>query len=207
MQPAASAFSTHRPRAHAGSGWSLGRFWRMVLAAVLIGLASWPLLPHATAGEPALRQFELQRADDGLLLSYALDFDLPRGAEEALNKAVPLYFVAEAEVYRERWYWRDKQVAGATRTWRVVFQPLTFTYRVSFGGLSQSYGSRAEALDAIRRGLRWKIAEPGQLEDGSRHYVEFNFRLDTSQLPRPMQIGIGGQPDWTLQVERFQRLE
>ena len=51
----------------------------------------------------------------------------------------------------------------------------------------------------------WKIAEPAQYEEGSRHYVEFSYRLDTNLLPRPLQIGIGGQPDWTLVVEKFQR--
>ena len=56
----------------------------------------------------------------------------------------------------------------------------------------------------MRRGVRWRIVEPGQIEEGSRHYLEFSFRLDTSQLPRPMQIGIGGQADWTLAIERTQ---
>jgi hypothetical protein len=52
----------------------------------------------------------------------------------------------------------------------------------------------------------WKIAEPSQIDDG-RHYIEFTYRLDTTLLPRPMQIGIGGQPEWTLLVEKFQRFK
>jgi hypothetical protein len=159
------------------------------------------------ASEPALTSLKVVRGEEGLLLDYALDFELPKGAEDALNKAVPLYFVAEAEVFRDRWYWRDKRVASASRLWRIVFQPLTLSYRVTFGGLSQTYATRDEALAAMRRGVNWRIAEPGQLEEGGRHYVEFSFRLDTSLLPRPMQIGIGGQPDWSLAVERSQRFD
>jgi hypothetical protein len=49
------------------------------------------------------------------------------------------------------------------------------------------------------------LADAGQIEDDGHHYIEFSYRLDTSQLPRPMQIGIGGQADWTLRVERFKR--
>ena len=30
--------------------------------------------------------------------------------EDALNKGVALYFVQEAEIISERWYWRDKTV-------------------------------------------------------------------------------------------------
>ena len=74
-------------------------------------------------------------------------------------------------------------------------------------GLSQSYATRAEAFAAIRRGVNWKIADAGQIEEGARHYVEFSFRLDTSLLPRPMQIGIATQPDWALSVERMQRFD
>jgi len=166
------------------------------------------LLPvSARAGGAELSSFEVLRTDEGLTINYTADFELPHGAEEALNKAVPLYFVAEVEVFRDRWYWRDKRVASALRVWRIVFQPLTFTYRVTFGGLSQSYATRAEAFGAMRRGVNWKIADPSQIEEGGRHYVEFSFRLDTSLLPRPMQIGIGNAPDWALSVERFQRFE
>lgn len=177
---------------------------RSVVAACLLLVAAVLAPPTAGAAQPELASFELENEEDGLLLSYTLNFELSRSVEEALNKGVPLYFVAEAEVFRDRWYWRDLRVARATRTWRIVFQPLTFSYRVTFGGLTQTYPSRAEAFAAIRRAARWKIAEPGQIDDG-RHYIEFSFRLDTSLLPRPMQIGIGGQPDWSFFVERTQR--
>ena len=185
------------------SGSVVVRGWLVLLCwavAVLVGVA----LP-GRAGAAELATFDVQRSEDGLMLNYAVNFELPKGADEALSKAVPLYFVAEADVFRDRWYWRDKRVAQASRVWRIVFQPLTFTYRVTFGGLSQSYTSRAEALAAISRNARWKIAEPGQIEEGSKHYVEFSFRLDTTLLPRPMQIGISGQPDWTLDVVKVQR--
>jgi len=182
-----------------GVGWLLG-----VLLALWLG---WLAPAQAQGGGAELASFGVQRSEDGLLLNYAVNFELPRGAEEALNKAVPLYFVAEAEVFRDRWYWRDKRIASAARVWRIVFQPLTFNYRVTFAGISQSFATRAEAFASIRRGANWKVAESSQLEEGARHYVEFSFRLDTSLLPRPMQIGIASQADWALSVERTQRFD
>jgi hypothetical protein len=193
---------TSSPRHRAALLLSTWLPWFVLAAALLL------LLPAgARAGGVEIGTFVAQRQDDGLVLDYSLDFELPRGAEEALAKAVPLYFVAEAEVFRSRWYWTDKRVASAVRVWRIVFQPLTFTYRVTFGGLSQSYATRSEAFAAMRRGVNWKIADAGQLDNGSDHYVEFSFRLDTSLLPRPMQIGIGNAPDWALSVERMQRVD
>jgi hypothetical protein len=175
--------------------------WLALLVVLFAGV------PAARAAEPELATFELVHNDDGLFLSYAVNLELSRSVDDALSKAVPLFFVAEAEVFRNRFYWRDQRVGYAVRRWRIVFQPLTSTYRVTFdGGLSQNYASRAEAFAAISRSARWKIAEAPQIDEGSRHYVEFSFRLDTSQLPRPMQIGIGGQADWALSVQRTQKI-
>jgi len=163
------------------------------------------LVPQRSQAEQIeFTEFEVVHNDEGVLLHFALHFDLPRGVEDALTKGVPLYFVAEAEVFRDRWYWRDKRVNKAARVWRLAYQPLTRKYRVTFGGLNQSFDTLNDALATVRRVSGWKIAEPSQIDDG-RHYVEFTYRLDTTLLPRPMQIGIGGQPEWTLLVEKFQR--
>jgi hypothetical protein len=163
--------------------------------------------PSVRASAAELTVFELSRDEDGVYLGYAVEFELGRGVDDALVKSVPLFFVAEAEIFRDRWYWRDRRVAHAVRTWRIVYQPLTSTYRVTtIGGLSQTYPTRAEALGSFSRGTRWKVAEPAQLEEGSRHYLEFQYRLDTAQLPRPMQIGISGEPDWQLSVKRTLRI-
>jgi hypothetical protein len=172
---------------------------------LLVALAL--LLPrHAQAESVELSTFTVVRAEEGVLLSFTANFELPRSVEDALVRGVPLYFEAEASLFQSRWYWRDKRVARATRNWRLTYQPLTRMYRVSSGGLNQNFETLAEALDLLRRASRWKIAEPGQLDDEARSYVEFGFRLDTSLLPRPMQIGIGGEAAWSLSVERTQRL-
>ena len=85
------------------------------------------------------------------------------------------------------------------------FQPLTSTWRISQGGLGQSFPSLAEAMAAMTRSTGWRIAEARDVEPDGRHYIEFSWRLDTTQLPRPMQIGlggIGGASEWSLGVER-----
>ncbi len=179
--------------------------WRAAWAACLLLLMAlaWPAAVRADT--PEVSEFEIVHNEEGVALNFAVRFELPRNVEDALLKGVPLYFVADAEVFRDRWYWTDRRVARASRTWRVAYQPLARKYRVTFGGLNQNFDSLTDAMSAVRRVSNWKIAEPNQFEEGSRHYVEFTYRLDTTLLPRPMQIGIGGQPDWTLLVEKFQR--
>ncbi len=175
---------------------------RLALPAALLAAGA----RRAWAAEADLTNFEVTRDDEGVYLSFTVNFELAKGPEDALARAVPLFFVAEAEVFRDRWYWRDRRIASPTRVWKIVYQPLTSNYRVTtVGGLGQTYPTREEALLSLRRATRWKIAEASQLDDG-RHYVEFNYRLDVTLLPRPMQIGVAGQPDWQLSVKRTQRI-
>lgn len=181
--------------------WARVRAWFGLGVCVLMLAAS----PGLRAETVTLDGLDLTRNEEGLLLSFVARFQLAPAVEDALQKGVPLFFEAQAEVFRDRWYWRDKRVGSVTRTWRLAYQPLTRKYRVTFGGLSQHFDSLPDALAAVSRTANWKLAEPSQLDDG-RHYVEFSYQLDTTQMPRPMQIGIGGQSDWSLKVERVRRL-
>ncbi|MEI6026443.1 MAG: DUF4390 domain-containing protein [Betaproteobacteria bacterium] len=177
-------------------------------------LLAWPLVVVACA-TPALasaqaielQALRLRRADGVLSLDFAARIQLSRTVEDALQHGVPVYFTAQAQLLRNRWYWRDERVARVQRTWRLAFQPLTSAWRVGFGGLNQTHATLDEALSSITRLSEWKVADLAQVDPDSRHYVEFSFRLDTSQLPGPMQFGLTTQADWMLGVERTLRLE
>lgn len=174
-----------------------------MLLALLAALA-----PRAARADTVeLSTFSIVREDGAVLLSYVANFQLPPSVEDALHRGVPLHFEARADVLQSRWYWRDKRVAHSTLTWRLSYQPLTRSYRVGTGGLNQNFDTLDEALDSLRKRSRWKIADASQLDDGGSHYVEFAFGLNTSLLPRPMQIGVGGETAWSLSAERTQRLE
>jgi hypothetical protein len=136
--------------------------------------------------------------------------------EEALAKGIPMFFVAEAAIYRDRWYWYDKRVSYAARHMRLAFQPLTRRWRLQSSSapignsglvLGQMFDTREEALAAVQRVSRWHIADASVLESGATLTAEFRFRLDISQLPRPFQIGAVGQSEWNINVSRAQRLE
>ncbi|MDT4887198.1 hypothetical protein FQZ97_1236240 [compost metagenome] len=51
---------------------------------------------------------------------------------------------------------------------------------------------------------RWHIADGPQAD--AAHRVELAFRLDLSLLPRPFQIGMVNQPDWTVELQRELRV-
>ena len=72
---------------------------------------------------------------------------------------------------------------------------------MSLGAFSQSYPSLEEALTTVTRIARWRIAESG-VDATSRYYVDFQFYLDSSQLPPPMRLDLNAQSEWKLGVER-----
>jgi hypothetical protein len=128
-----------------------------------------------------------------------------------------MIFVAEADVFRERWYWTNKKVASAERHMRLAYQPLTRRWRLNVASglittaglgvaLNQYFESLPDALAAVQRLSRWKIADASEFDIEQRHLVEFRFRLDMSQLPRPFQIGTLGQTDWNISVTSSQTL-
>ena len=160
---------------------------------------------QAQAQGVELTSLQALRADGALTLDYNARLTLTPAIEDALKRGVPMYFVAEAAVYRNRWYWRDERQARVTRSWRLSYQPLTSSWRLSLGGLSQNFPTLAEAMAPLSRVSGWRLLDTDRLEPGERHYLEFSFQLDNSQLPRPMQIDLG--TDWKLGIERSLRLE
>ncbi|WP_296699732.1 DUF4390 domain-containing protein [Rhodoferax sp.] len=187
----------------------------------LLACACWlgvhPELAHAEASVTEVSQAQLERTGDAILLSATVKFELSAVVEDALLKGIPMIFVAEADVFRERWYWTNKKVLSAERHMRLAYQPLTRRWRLNVASglitnaamgvaLNQNFENLSDALAALRRISRWKIADASDIEPGQRHFVEFRFRLDVAQLPRPLQIGTLGQTDWNIVASSSQPL-
>lgn len=186
-----------------------------VLMAALCLLGAWSAA-RAQSVSAEVSQLRLERTDEGVLLSATVNFELPTVIDDALAKGIPMFFVAEATLLRDRWYWYDKQIAATARHMRLSYQPLTRRWRLVVSAspignsglaLGQTFDTREEALAAVQRISRWKIAESADVETDARHNVSFRFRLDISQLARPFQIGAVGQADWSITATRNLRIE
>jgi len=199
--------------------WPPDRLGWLLAAALLWIMQGVTQVAAASAAELANRSpMTLERTDSGLLLSVQLKFDLPAVVEDALYKGIPIYFVVQADLLRDRWYWAKKTIATAQRRMRLSYHPLTRRWRLTIGSadltesnqgltLGQNFDTLDDAMAVVRRISRWKIAEVQDIEPGSKHVVDFSFELDTSQLPRPLQIGTLGQTDWLIDVRLLQSLD
>jgi hypothetical protein len=208
MPSAVADRTDHGPRSRRGPWAGLRAF---VLGSAL-GCSAWIVPAQQQAQPPAVEVIALAatRSVDAITVDYQLRVTLPPAVEDAARRGVPLYFGASATLWRPRWYWRDDRIARVRREWRLSFQPLTSTWRVSQGGLGQSHDNLADALATMTRSGAWRVADAAQADADGRHYVEFEWALDTTQLPRPLQIGVtgvGGASDWALGVERTMKLD
>ncbi len=189
------------------------RRWLLLVALLCLGV-----LARAQSVATQAPLLKLERKEDAVVLSTQLAFELPSVVEDALLKGIPIIFVARVDVVRERWYWANKRIATAERRMRLSYHPLTRRWRLNLAtgetseatqglALNQNFETLADALATVRRISHWKIADLSDVEPGGKYQVEFEFQLDVTQLPRPLQIGTLGQSDWLISLSAAQALQ
>ena len=185
------------------------RFWRRrvkslppctwLLACVILALA--PAMARAQSA--IITTAKLEVTEDGYQLNADIDLQLTAGMQEAIRKGVPLYFIAEFQLTRGRWYWLDQNVISATRDRRISYAPLTDQYRIAISGISQNVSSFEDVRRFLSRIRSWTVAEKGQLRPGEKYEAALRFRLDTSQLPKPFQLNVITSKEWSLSSEWY----
>lgn len=142
----------------------------------------------ARADEIDVVDARLAASEEGLLLSADFAFELTPGLQEAVQNGVPLHFVVEFELTRPRWWWFDEETVSRRTQWRLSYHALTRQYRLQSGALHQNFATLEEALDVMRRLRNWQVAERSVPLRGASYDAAVRMRLDTSQLPRPLQL-------------------
>ena len=174
-------------------------------------VCGFPGIAKADVTSAEISALKFERMGDAIFLNASVKFDLPVVVQDALLKGVAIIFVAETTIVRERWYWLNKRVVNTERHMRLAFQPLTRRWRLNVASglisnvglgmaLNQNFETLPDALAAVQRLSHWSIADVSEIDLDQHYLVEFRFRLDASQLPRPLQIGTLGQTDWDIAV-------
>ncbi|MFH2140492.1 MAG: DUF4390 domain-containing protein [Pseudomonadota bacterium] len=185
--------------------------------ALLRSLCAWVLIlgvSSAIADGIEVKKVEARLTSEGYLISADFDIQLPPQVEEALRRGVTLYFESELSVHRSRWYWMDSEIASHTQTSKLTFNTLTQQYRLTRGGLYQSFLSLSDALRILGR----QVAPPIEIsrldmsgggyfsrlvKKGSQVGATAWMTLDITQLPKPMQMNALTSDQWKVESERF----
>ena len=176
----------------------------MLFASLLVASSA-----RAQNSNAYISAMQLSRSETELFLNAQIAFEMSPIVQDALTKGVPLIFTAEAEITRDRWYWYDKTITIASRVMRLSYQPLTRRWRVNVGtggvSLPQYFESLNDALASIKRFNRWRVADLAEIDPTTAHTIQFKFKLDLSELPRPFQIGLIGNNEWLIETNNSMR--
>ena len=167
----------------------------------------------ASADGLTVTKAESLLVDDGYEIVADFKITLPATILDALKRGVALNFVSELTLTRSRWYWFDSAVIQNEQQTKLSYNALTQQYRISRGTLFQGFSNLESAL----RVLGHQSSTPVSIDvlGGGSGYVakllrsETRFtcyaqmRLDTSQLPKPLQVNALTNSDWSLESERI----
>jgi len=143
----------------------------------------------------------IRLSDDGYVVDAEFDFALTSPLEAALVRGTPLYFILESDVTRSRAFWFDERISTTPSVRRITYAPLTRSYRVDGGGAvsgGATFSSLDEAIRQIRIVRNRPFVDRGAIQSGQRYEVSLRLRLDSSQLPKPLQVNTLVSREWTL---------
>ena len=163
---------------------------------IVLALIALPLHARAGAIEPV--RAHLSAGDDAYLLSAEFKVTLGANLEEAVSRGVPLYFLLEFDLTRNRWYWINEHIAGKIINYRLSYDALTRQYRLASGGLYQSFASLGEALRVMSRVFALPVVAKRAVKAGDAYQAALRLSLDRQQLPKPFQVDAIANSDWQI---------
>ena len=167
---------------------------RWLLLLVFVPVLAW-------TAEIEIVNPQITATDDGYVLSADFNFELNPRLEETVSKGLVLYFVADFELTKGRWYWLDEKLVSRSQTYRLSYHALTRQYRLSTGGgLHQAFTTLTETMAVLSRLRNWVVIEKTEksVRIGESYQAALRLRLDVAQLPKPFQITSLGNKDWSL---------
>ena len=187
---------------------------RRTIATFFIFLSSvFCFLTSVHAEGIEVRKAEAHFSGNNYQLSADFNLRLKLVAEQALEQGVPLHFVSEFTLTRQRWYWLDEVVAQSEQSIKLSYNTLTRQYRITRGALFQNFASLDEALRIV--GHQSATPIPAELFKGggyisgmlfkknSNYVAAVRLRLDVTQLPKPLQVNALTSDDWNLDSDWY----
>ena len=174
------------------------RHWLCALCLLVL-----PAVAEAQIEDSVVRYAEIVQGDDGYVVNADIDLDLGPRLTEALQRGVSLHFVLEFQLERGRWYWLDQEIAIRSIHYRLSYHAITRSYRLSIGGLHQTFDSLDAALRTMQRVRNWHIVVLDELEASVSYKAALRLRHDISRLPRPFQVSAIGNREWSVGTDWY----
>jgi hypothetical protein len=179
----------------------------MFLASAMLGPI---LLFFLAAASAALRPFEIRSAfvepaEHVYVLNAHLDFELPEGAQQAIQDGAALTLDVEIVVNRDRKLWLNDTVASLSQRYEVVYHALSERYLVRNinSGEQSSHPTLANALDSLAHIQRLPVLDQSLIVPDRRYEVSLRAQLDVRNIPEILRFVLFWVSDWRQQTDWY----
>lgn len=170
-----------------------------VVLLALLALTSWAGGNHAH-----IKSADLVLRDELWTLDADIDVQFGRALEEALNKGIALTFLVEFQIIKPYKYWFDDEVVTERRAITLNYHALTRQYLLNYPHQQKVFDSLADARRELGTIHDWRLAPHTTLEKNQAYQAALKMHLDTSKLPKALQLDALGESDWELATPIFQ---
>lgn len=175
------------------------KFW--LLLGFMFFLTAWPA--WAGGNHAHIKAAELILRDEVWTLDAEMDIQLGHALEEALNKGITLTFLYEFQIVKPLKYWFDDEVMTERRQVTLNYHALTKQYILNYSQQQKVFDTLADARQELAVIRDWRLAPHAVLEKNQSYHAALKMHLDTSKLPKALQVDALGESDWELVTPTF----
>ncbi len=174
-------------------------YWKRYSLLCWLVASLFVLVPARAADGIVIRSAEMRQVDGEYLLYARLSISLTPMLTDALTRGINLYFDTDFDFSLPRWYWFPQQLAHLSRVTRLSYNILLKQYFVSGVNVeARSMDTLPEALTYLGEINGWPVISRDSLSKSASYRATLSMQLDTSQLPKPLQINDIATGRWNL---------
>ncbi len=160
------------------------RLLRLLLLAVL------PAISVSANERFDVRSAATQLQNGVYYLTARVDLPLSEEALEALESGLELTIQMQMEVFRQRNFLPDPEIANLRQDYVLSYQPLSERYLVNNknSGEQSSHATLFAALNNLGRISALPVIDAALLEADSRYEIRMRVVLDQNTLPGPLRL-------------------
>ncbi|MBU6459449.1 MAG: DUF4390 domain-containing protein [Proteobacteria bacterium] len=172
----------------------LKRRYQLIMLLSLIGFCT----TCANASTISVNQTSLHLVDNVYQLNSVFKLNLSHFQKNALQHGINLTFIIEFDLIHHRTWWLNQKIADVRQQRTLSYHELTRQYQLNINGLVSNYPDLTDALRALGTVKQWQVVDAVLLKKGVSYTAGIHMWLDTSQLPKPLQVNALTNNDWLL---------
>ncbi len=144
--------------------------------------------------------------NDGVVIDADMQMNFSAEVSEALENGIPLMIVVEAQLFRERFLWRNIMIKSSQRLFELRYHPLTNIHEVTnmATGDRYSFNSRQEAMSVLGNIHGAHLIDKQMLSQDSEYKIQIRTFLDINYLPLALRQIASLSSSWYLRSPWYQ---